>query len=370
MRKFLRLVMLLSVIALISACGQIEQVPEVNIVEPETEVALEEQELSTQATATKFYLPFPKGTKVFTSGNNYHNLGGHPSMDIIPSNWGISDIVAMRAGTVVEAYNDRNNCYPCANQPSKLYGNVVLIRHSNGSFALYAHLERGTVKVRAGQTVKQGQVLGRMGNTGNSQGAHLHLEVRLPGVANGTTYKYEAGALRPSFVEAGNGEMVAGRTYTSKNALTQTSTPAPTQNNMYGKMLVRSGNWALNGALPYSGRELTMWKYNRSDADQFWDLIAPGKYGGSNKGWMLRRKGTVYCVNAAYLYSQAPVNMWRCNPADADQQFDMLSAPSGYKMFRRQNTRYCLNAYAPRNYSRVNLYTCNPADADQKFLIR
>lgn len=56
------------------------------------------------------------------------------------------------------------------------YGNAVKIKHPNGYFTLYAHLKN--VKVKLGETVKTGQTLGYMGNTGNSYGAHLHFEVR------------------------------------------------------------------------------------------------------------------------------------------------------------------------------------------------
>ena len=66
------------------------------------------------------------------------------------------------------------------------YGNLVRIRHAdyNGGKlqTLYAHLQRVTVK--NGQAVREGEVIGYSGNTGNSTGPHLHFEVRL----NGTRY--------------------------------------------------------------------------------------------------------------------------------------------------------------------------------------
>lgn len=59
------------------------------------------------------------------------------------------------------------------------YGNYVRLKHADGYETLYAHLER--VSVSAGD-VKAGDVLGLMGNTGNSTGKHLHFEVRLNNV--------------------------------------------------------------------------------------------------------------------------------------------------------------------------------------------
>lgn len=59
------------------------------------------------------------------------------------------------------------------------YGNMVVVDHGNGYTSLYAHLS--TVYVRQGQAVRQGEVLGTLGSTGNSTGPHLHLELRLHG---------------------------------------------------------------------------------------------------------------------------------------------------------------------------------------------
>lgn len=54
-------------------------------------------------------------------------------------------------------------------------GNCITIRHAGGWISLYGHL--ASFSVKAGQTVKQGQVIGYMGSTGNSTGQHLHFEI-------------------------------------------------------------------------------------------------------------------------------------------------------------------------------------------------
>ncbi len=60
------------------------------------------------------------------------------------------------------------------------YGNYVVITHANGSQTLYSHMRSAIVS--PGQSVSSGQVIGYVGSTGMSTGAHLHFEVR--GAAN------------------------------------------------------------------------------------------------------------------------------------------------------------------------------------------
>jgi len=60
------------------------------------------------------------------------------------------------------------------------YGNYIVVRHNNGTQTLYAHNSRNIVSV--GQEVFKGQIIGYVGSTGRSTGAHLHFEIR--GAAN------------------------------------------------------------------------------------------------------------------------------------------------------------------------------------------
>ena len=104
-------------------------------------------------------------------GYNYDHWG----IDIVDFSKGYSTlgwIVAHSDGTVVET---RNNC---TGFEYNSYGNYVLLKHPNGMYTMYAHLSYNTVQVRKGQSVKSGQRLGYMGNTGTSYGGHLHFEVR------------------------------------------------------------------------------------------------------------------------------------------------------------------------------------------------
>ena len=59
------------------------------------------------------------------------------------------------------------------------YGNTVMIQHDDGKVTLYAHNSELVVSV--GQRVEKGQVVSKIGSTGNSTGPHLHFEVRING---------------------------------------------------------------------------------------------------------------------------------------------------------------------------------------------
>jgi murein DD-endopeptidase MepM/ murein hydrolase activator NlpD len=86
------------------------------------------------------------------------------------------DIMAP-VGTRVRSVDDGLVVY--SDNELRGYGNTLLVLHADGTVALYAHLRAGYVF--AGQSVRRGQVIGEVGETGLTRGAHLHFELRRGG---------------------------------------------------------------------------------------------------------------------------------------------------------------------------------------------
>ncbi|HVY55701.1 MAG TPA: M23 family metallopeptidase [Thermodesulfobacteriota bacterium] len=89
--------------------------------------------------------------------------------------------LAVADAKVVAAVDKYKDHVPGALPPGMTFeeadGNHVVLDLGGGKYALYAHFKPGSVKVKAGDTVKRGQVLGIVGNTGNSSAPHLHFHV-------------------------------------------------------------------------------------------------------------------------------------------------------------------------------------------------
>src|SRR3954452_16451456 len=82
--------------------------------------------------------------------------------------------VAVPEGTPIKAAEDGVVAY--AGSELKGYGNLVLVRHSNGFVTAYAHASE--LSVKKGESIKRGQVIGKAGATGNVNSPQLHFEVR------------------------------------------------------------------------------------------------------------------------------------------------------------------------------------------------
>jgi len=100
-----------------------------------------------------------------SSGYGLRSSGFHEGVDIAAPRG--TSVRAVSSGVVV--FNDRLGTY----------GRTVIISHGNGHSSLYAHLDKSFVQ--RGVRVKQGVVIGSVGNTGRTDGFHLHFEMRKKG---------------------------------------------------------------------------------------------------------------------------------------------------------------------------------------------
>lgn len=130
-----------------------------------------------------YYLNNFRQTSQF--GDTHGRNSPHKGLDFANGRQG-DPVKALRGGKVITA------------SYSKSAGNWVVIQQDDGMVAKYMHMQNG-LNVKAGQQVKAGDVLGKVGNTGQSTGAHLHLQIEqngkaidplkyLNGMSNGSSY--------------------------------------------------------------------------------------------------------------------------------------------------------------------------------------
>lgn len=118
-----------------------------------------------EAARPKWMLPLPKGT--FTVSSCFAPRWGsfHYGVDMAAP--GGTPFYSAGDGVVLEA------------GPMGGYGNVIMIEHPDGTVTVYGHEEK--IFVDKGEKVKAGQLIGAVGNLGQSTGYHLHFEVRTGG---------------------------------------------------------------------------------------------------------------------------------------------------------------------------------------------
>lgn len=88
--------------------------------------------------------------------------------------WG-EDLLAVADGTVIEAVDTLPDQTPPEFQRGA--ANRLVLDVGGGHHAVYAHLRRGSLRVRTGDRVRRGQVIAEVGNSGNSTAPHLHFQV-------------------------------------------------------------------------------------------------------------------------------------------------------------------------------------------------
>jgi len=123
-----------------------------------------------------YALPYKIGTKhkVTQGFNGYFSHKGN-SLYAVDFAMSIgTKIYAAREGIVVKIKNDG---YKHGDKSYINEANFIIIKHNDGTYGKYAHLRKNGVKVKISQKIKRGQFLGFSGNTGYTNGPHLHFIV-------------------------------------------------------------------------------------------------------------------------------------------------------------------------------------------------
>ncbi|HMC27293.1 MAG TPA: M23 family metallopeptidase [Verrucomicrobiae bacterium] len=124
-----------------------------------------------------YFLPYESGTECKVT-QGYNGSYSHSGADQYAIDWKMpsgTPIYAARRGMVVKVKVDSSTGGP--DRKFENQANYILIRHSDGTVANYAHLSKGGSKVNPGDIVEPGDLIGYSGNTGFTSGPHLHFSV-------------------------------------------------------------------------------------------------------------------------------------------------------------------------------------------------
>ncbi len=122
-------------------------------------------------------LPYAPGS-TFRVSQGYHGSFSHTGPDEYAIDWAMpvgTPVCAARAGVVVKSKDDEDKGGP--RRRYQTHANCILIEHSDGTIGIYGHLAKDGSRVKVGQRVKAGDVIGLSGKTGFVEGPHLHFAV-------------------------------------------------------------------------------------------------------------------------------------------------------------------------------------------------
>ena len=87
------------------------------------------------------------------------------------------EVVAPANGQVVKVVDGIKDNTPGDMNESQPAGNYIVIKHSADEYSLVAHFKQNSIRIKEGETVQQGQIIGLCGNSGNSSEPHIHFQV-------------------------------------------------------------------------------------------------------------------------------------------------------------------------------------------------
>ncbi len=123
-----------------------------------------------------YVLPYEIGTKHFVP-QGYNGRFSHKNQHALDFKMREKTPIRASRGGMVISVSDTSNKGGRKSEFAK-YANYIIILHEDNTFAMYYHLSQNGAKVKLGETVNQGQIIGLSGNTGWTTGAHLHFVVK------------------------------------------------------------------------------------------------------------------------------------------------------------------------------------------------
>ncbi|WP_128895392.1 peptidoglycan DD-metalloendopeptidase family protein [Longirhabdus pacifica] len=161
-----------------------------------------EQHSDTDAIRTETYFKLPFTGQMFVSGGGANAIDNHHygnfelnryayDFIIVEDEWTYEgdaknnesyfvfgeDVIAPANGTIVVAEDGIVDNVPGELNSEQLLGNHVIIDHGNNEYSYYVHLKQGSVAVNVGDEITVGDLIGQVGNSGESTQPHLHFQV-------------------------------------------------------------------------------------------------------------------------------------------------------------------------------------------------
>ena len=88
------------------------------------------------------------------------------------------EVLAPGDGIVTQVISGSIDVLPGERDRSVGVGNAIIIDHQNGEYSLLCHFKHNSIKIKVGDKVRQGDVIGLCGNTGNSTQPHIHFNLQ------------------------------------------------------------------------------------------------------------------------------------------------------------------------------------------------
>jgi murein DD-endopeptidase MepM/ murein hydrolase activator NlpD len=104
-------------------------------------------------------------------------------------------VLAPGRGKIIQVIDGSIDCIPGEFDRSVGVGNAVIIDHNNGEYSVLCHFKYNSIKVKVGDDIQQGEMLGLCGNTGNTSQPHIHFHLQ------NKPLMHQAGSLPAKFVK-------------------------------------------------------------------------------------------------------------------------------------------------------------------------